>query len=197
MSVQGVSRTLSRAERTANLHHNGATVWFTGLPAAGKTTLTTELERVLVGAGRPAYCLDGDLLRQDLCRDLGFDRAGRAENVRRAAQVARLLADAGVVVLVALISPYARDREEARALHEALAIPFFEVYLDTPLEVCQERDPKGLYQRSRQGEVAALTGVDDPYEPPANPDLRLPPQPLERSVQSVLEMLSAAGVTTI
>jgi adenylyl-sulfate kinase len=192
MSVKGVSSRLSQGERTSLLGHGGATLWFTGLPAAGKTTLTVELERKLVSRGRAAYRLDGDTVRRDLCGDLGFDRDARAENVRRVALVSRLLADAGVLALVALISPYTADRELARQLHDALSLPFFEIFVDTPIEVCQQRDPKGLYEGARRGEVAALTGVDDPYEPPARPDLRVPPQPLGHSVQSVLELLSVS-----
>jgi bifunctional enzyme CysN/CysC len=191
MSVKGVSSKMSQYERTSLLGHGGATLWFTGLPAAGKTTLTVELERELVSRGRPAYRLDGDTVRRDLCGDLGFDREARAENVRRVALVSRLLADAGVLALVALISPYTADRELARGVHGALSLPFLEIFVDTPIELCQQRDPKGLYERARRGELEALTGVDDPYERPSNPDLRLSPQPLERSVQSVLELLSS------
>jgi bifunctional enzyme CysN/CysC len=173
----------------------GGTVWFTGLPAAGKTTLSAALERALLATGHPAYRLDGDELRRHLCDDLGFDRAARAENVRRVAHVARLLADAGSIVLVALVSPYAEDRGRARELHAEIGLPFLEVFLDTPLGICRQRDPKGLYARALRGELSGLTGVDDPYEPPPSPELRLTPEPLERSVQRVLEALSAAELT--
>jgi bifunctional enzyme CysN/CysC len=185
---------LSRAERRAALQRNGATIWFTGLPAAGKTTLSAAVERALVDAGHPAYRLDGDEVRRELCGDLGFDRASRAENVRRVAHVARLLADAGVLVLVALVSPYAVDRAGARELHAAVELPFVEVFLDTPVSVCEERDPKGMYARARRGELAHFTGVDDPYEAPEAPDLRLPPRPLERSVADVLATLQRLSV---
>lgn len=172
----------------------GATVWFTGLPAAGKTTLSASVQRALTGAGRPAYRLDGDELRRSLCADLGFAREDRAENVRRVSHVARLLADAGIVALVALVSPYAIDRARARELHGEFELPFLEVFIDTPIAVCRRRDPKGMYDRAERGELSDFTGVDDPYEAPECPDLRLVPQPLETSVQAVLAVLRTAGV---
>lgn len=181
---------LSRAERRDVFGRRGATVWFTGMPAAGKTTLAAAVERALVEASHSAYLLDGDEVRRDLCRDLGFDRRGRAENVRRVAHAARLLADAGVLVLVALISPYAVDREDARHLHDVLDIPFVEVFLDTPITICERRDPKGMYSRARRGEIANFTGVDDPYERPENPDVRIPPVSIEQSSRLVLDTLS-------
>jgi bifunctional enzyme CysN/CysC len=147
----------------------GATLWLTGLPASGKSTLAHALEEHLVRSGRPAYVLDGDNLRHGLNGDLGFSEADRAENVRRTAHVARLMADAGLVAIVSLVSPYAAERARARELHEDL--PFFEVWVDTPVEVCEQRDPKGLYARARAGEISGMTGIDAPYEPPENPDL--------------------------
>jgi len=184
---------LSREQRRLALGRCGATVWLTGLPAAGKTTLSAALERALLSGGYPAYRLDGDEVRRHLCGDLGFDRISRAENVRRVAEVARLLADAGVVVLVALVSPYAADRELARRLHSELGLPFIEVFVDTPIELCQKRDPKGLYDRARRGELHGFTGVDDPYEPPEHPDVHLTPGPIERSLQAVIEALHGAS----
>jgi len=174
----------------------GATVWFTGLPGAGKTTLSCAVERALMDADHVAYRLDGDEVRRTLCADLGFDRAARAENVRRVACVARMLADAGVIALVALISPYESDRAAARELHEQADLRFIEVYVDTPVEVCRQRDPKGLYAGAVAGDVHLLTGVDDPYERPQRPDLRLGPQPLEQSVRAVLDVLARDGVLT-
>lgn len=184
---------LSRAQREAALGHRGATVWFTGLPAAGKTTLSAAVERALIDAGHLAYRLDGDEVRRELCGDLGFDRSGRAENVRRVAHVARILADASVLVLVALVSPYEVDRARARELHETIGLPFVEVFIDTPIDICEQRDPKGMYARARRGELIGFTGVDDPYEPPSNPDLRLGVQAPQRSVQAVLRTLAQAG----
>ena len=153
----------------------GATVWFTGLSGSGKSTVAAACERLLVDAGRPAYVLDGDNLRHGLNGDLGFSAADRAENVRRVGHVARLLADAGVVALVPLISPYRADREIVRALHAEAALPFLEVFVDTPIELCEQRDPKGLYAKARAGEITGFTGIDDPYEAPAVADLVLRP----------------------
>ncbi|MEU8633722.1 adenylyl-sulfate kinase [Amycolatopsis sp. NPDC048633] len=151
----------------------GATVWLTGLSASGKSSVAVELERRLVAAGRPAYLLDGDNLRHGLNKGLGFSPADRAENVRRVAEVARLFADAGVVAIASLISPYASDRASARAVSGDL--PFVEVFVDTPLEVCEARDPKGMYAKARAGEIQGFTGIDAPYERPTSPDLVLRP----------------------
>jgi bifunctional enzyme CysN/CysC len=153
----------------------GATVWLTGLSGSGKSTVAHEAERLLVSQGRPAYVLDGDNLRHGLNGDLGFSAGDRAENVRRVGHVARLLADAGVVALVPLISPYRADRDLVRAMHDEAGLAFVEVHLDTPIEVCERRDPKGLYAKARAGEITGFTGVDDPYEAPAAPELVLRP----------------------
>jgi len=153
----------------------GLTVWLTGLSASGKSTIAVELERRLVAAGRPAYLLDGDNLRHGLNADLGFGAPDRAENVRRVGEVARLFADAGVVAVASLISPYRADRDRVRAAHEAAGLPFLEVFVDTPLDVCEARDPKGMYAKARAGEIRGFTGVDDPYETPRAPDLVLRP----------------------
>jgi bifunctional enzyme CysN/CysC len=185
---------LTRAERTATLGYGGATVWLTGLPASGKSTLAGALERRLVESGRPAYRLDGDNLRHGLSGDLGFDPADRAENVRRTAHAARLLADAGAIVVVSLVSPYIADRSSAREVHEQHELPFVEVFIDTPLELCERRDPKGLYARARAGEIEGMTGVDDPYEPPPDPDLVVRPSTTEEQVEALLAVLSERGI---
>ena len=151
----------------------GATIWFTGLPASGKSTVAVAVERALVESGRVAYLLDGDNLRHGLSDDLGFSPGDRAENIRRVGHLTRLLADAGVVALASLVSPLKSDREIARALNAAAKLPFIEVYVATSLAECEKRDPKGLYARARTGELSGLTGVDAPYEPPDNPDLAL------------------------
>lgn len=153
----------------------GATVWFTGLSGAGKSTVAAAVYERLVAHGRSAYLLDGDVLRTGLCSDLGFDKESRTENVRRVAEVARLFADAGVVAVAALISPYTVDRAHARAVHEDAGLRFVEVFVDTPLERCEARDPKGLYARARSGELHGLTGVDDPYEIPHDAEIVLHP----------------------
>jgi adenylyl-sulfate kinase len=185
---------LSRRERWEALGHAGATIWFTGLPAAGKSTIASAVEAQLVGEGRPAFMLDGDNLRHGLNGDLGFGEEARTENVRRTAHVARLLADSGTIAIVSLVSPYARDREEAASLHTDADLPFIEVFVDAPLALCEQRDPKGLYARARAGELAGLTGIDAPYEAPTNPDLvlRSGTEPIEASVERVSEALLAA-----
>src|SRR5918998_4805579 len=142
-------RELDRSQRWAALGHGGATVWMTGLPASGKSTVAAGVEARALAEGRSAYVLDGDNLRHGLNGDLGFSASDRAENVRRTAEVAALMADAGVLVLVALVSPYRADRAAARAVHERLGVPFLEVWISTPLEECERRDPKGLYARAR------------------------------------------------
>jgi bifunctional enzyme CysN/CysC len=161
------------ADRSAALGFKGATIWFTGLPASGKSTLAVEIEALLIGAGRPALRLDGDNLRHGLNGDLGFSPEDRAENVRRTAHAAALLAEAGVVALVALVSPYASDRATARAIHAGAGLPFHEVWVSTGLAECERRDPKGLYARARAGELPGLTGVGDIYDAPDSPDLTI------------------------
>ncbi|MBF6475003.1 MULTISPECIES: adenylyl-sulfate kinase [Nocardia] len=153
----------------------GLTVWLTGLSGSGKSTVAVELERRLVAAGRPAFLLDGDNLRHGLNSDLGFSPADREENVRRVGEVAKLFADAGVVAVVSLISPYRADRDRVRAAHEAAGIPFLEVFVDTPLAVCETRDPKGMYAKARAGEIRGFTGIDDPYEAPTEAEIVLRP----------------------
>lgn len=170
----------------------GATVWFTGLSGSGKSTVAVEVERRLVAAGRPAYLLDGDNLRQGLNGDLGFSADDRTENVRRVGEVARLFADAGVVALVPVISPYVADRDRVREIHRLAGVPFVEVFVDTPIEICEQRDPKGLYAKARAGEITGFTGIDDPYEAPASPELRLTPDDGDASAQAgrVLHLLA-------
>ncbi len=167
---------LTREERWAAIGSAGATVWFTGLSGSGKSTVAIEVERQLLAAGRPCYLLDGDNLRHGLNGDLGFSAEDRDENVRRVAEVARLFADAGVVALVPLISPYRAARDRARQVHDVAGLPFLEVFVDTPIELCEQRDPKGLYAKARAGEIRGFTGIDDPYEAPLAPELVLRPE---------------------
>jgi bifunctional enzyme CysN/CysC len=164
---------LEREERWQKLGQRGAVVWMTGLPASGKSTLAHAAEQALVDTGQPAYVLDGDNLRHGLNGNLGFSPEDRAENVRRTAHVAALLADSGAVALVSLVSPYAADRAAAREIADAVGIEFAEVFVDTPIEECERRDPKGLYARARSGEIKGFTGVDAPYEAPERADLTL------------------------
>jgi adenylyl-sulfate kinase len=181
-----VSWHAGRIEREAR-GSRGATVWFTGLPASGKSTIAAVVEERLVSAGRPAYRLDGDNLRHGLNGDLGFSAEDRSENVRRAGEVAALFADAGVVALVSLVSPFATDRDRAREAHDRAGLSFAEVHVATPPEECERRDPKGLWARARAGEIKGFTGVDDPYEPPTDPELTLGPElPAEAAAEEVL-----------
>jgi adenylyl-sulfate kinase len=184
---------VTRAERWQALGHAGATIWLTGLPAAGKSTIAAAVEQRLIAAGRHAFMLDGDNLRHGLNGDLGFDEEARRENVRRTAHVARLLAEAGTVALVSLVSPYAQDREQAVALHAEADLGFIEVFVDASPTLCELRDPKGLYARARAGELHGLTGVDAPYESPSAPDLvvRSGEETVEAAATRVLEALSA------
>jgi|SRR4051794_34861335 adenylyl-sulfate kinase len=186
---------LSRERRYELLGQRGGTVWFTGLPASGKSTVAAALVVRLVEAGIPAYRLDGDNLRHGLNGDLGFDQFSREENVRRAAEVARLMADAGTVVVVSLVSPYLEGRAGARARHEEDGLPFVEVWVSTPLEECERRDPKGLYARARRGEVKHMTGIDDPYEPPVDAEVELGcGVPADEGVERVIAVLAERGV---
>ncbi len=179
---------LSREERWGALGGAGATIWLTGLSGSGKSRIATAVEHSLVKSGRPALMLDGDNLRHGLCSDLGFSEEDRAENVRRVGEVAKLLAESGVVAIASLVSPFQNARDRVRAAHEEAGIPFYEVHVDTPLEQCEERDPKGLYAKARAGEITDLTGVGSPYEAPERPELRTAAE-LETAVREVLALL--------
>jgi len=156
-----------------------------------KSSLAGELERVLIESGQSAYLLDGDNLRHGLNSDLGFSAEDRDENIRRVSEVARLIADAGLVALVPVISPYRQARQQARNIHEAADLRFVEVFVDTPLEVCERRDPKGMYAKARAGEIKGFTGIDDPYEIPSSPEVHLKPNhgTPQQQAEIVLEVL--------
>ncbi len=181
--------TVERAARWDRLGLSGATVWFTGLSGSGKSTVADAVATALLDAGRHPYVLDGDNVRHGLNADLGFSAADRAENVRRIGEVARLMGDAGLVALVPVVSPYRADRDRVRAAHAAADLAFVEVFVDTPLELCEQRDPKGLYAKARAGQLTGMTGIDDPYEPPLAPDLTLTPAALADQVAAVLAAL--------
>jgi len=189
---------LTRAARFAALKTNGATLWFTGLSASGKSTIAALLERVLVERGVHCYRLDGDNIRHGLNSDLGFSAADRAENIRRVGEVATMFAESGTLALASFISPYAADRDACRRLHERAGLPFFEIFVDAPLAVCERRDPKGMYSKARAGELQGFTGVDDPYEAPVSPELVLATAEcsVEQCVQGCLELLRARGLVT-
>lgn len=188
---QGV---IDRAARRRQLRMAGATVWMTGLSGSGKSTVAFEVEQRLVSAGVPAYVLDGDNLRHGLNIELGFSAADRAENVRRVGEVALLLADAGVIALAPLVSPYRSDRDAVRARHSVAAVPFVEVHVATSLEECERRDPKGLYARARAGQITGMTGLDDPWEPPLRPELELLEGDPSEQAEQVMDALAALGL---
>lgn len=160
---------LPREERWRKLGQHPAIAWLTGLSGAGKSSIANAVDRALTESGRHTMVIDGDNLRLGLSRDLGFSATDRAENIRRAAEAARLMADAGIVVIVSLISPLREERAMAQQI--ASDIPFFEVFIDTPLMICEGRDPKGLYSRARAGMLSDFAGISYPYEPPENPNL--------------------------
>ena len=176
-------------DRAGLLGHGAVTVWLTGLPGSGKSTLAHAAEALLAAQGVLAYVLDGDNLRFGLNSDLGFSPEDRAENIRRAGEVAALLRDAGAVVLASFVSPYRRDRDRVRSLHPDGS--FVEVFVDAPLSVCEQRDPKGLYARARSGAIADVTGVSAPYEAPTGPEMRIDTSAID------VETASAAVVAEV
>ena len=213
---------VTRTERAQLFKQQGCTIWFTGLSGSGKSTLAVALEQVLIQRGYPAYVLDGDNVRFGLNAGpkilmetrnygkapakrfgLGFSAEDREENIRRIGEVANLFADAGLIALTSFISPYRKDRDAARAIHErnkSGAIPFIEVYMNTALEVCEQRDPKGLYRQARKaladGRGMGFTGVDDPYEAPLKPELTIDTakKSPQEAVAAVLELLLQRGI---
>jgi bifunctional enzyme CysN/CysC len=189
---------IPRGERWGAAGVHGLTVWLTGLSGSGKSTIAAAVSERLAARGVLTYTLDGDNLRHGLNGDLGFSADDRSENVRRVGEVARLFADAGLIALVPLISPYRAGREHARALHDAAGLVFLEVFVDTPIEVCEQRDPKGLYAKARAGELRGFTGIDDPYEAPREPQLVLPGGAITvpDAVDAIVELLAGRGVVT-
>ncbi len=188
--------TVTRDERKGCMKQTGGTIWLTGLSASGKSTIAVAVEQVLCQQGRPVYRLDGDNIRFGLNKNLGFSAEDRAENIRRIGEVCKLFADAGVVTLASFISPYAADRDAVRELHKEAGLPFAECYVEVPLEIAEERDPKGLYKKARAGEIKGFTGIDDPYEAPESPEMLIPTgeKSLEESVAMVLEGIQANGL---
>jgi len=162
---------VTRAHREKLLDQRGALLWLTGLSGSGKSTVAFRVEHALIERGCVAYVLDGDNVRHGLNSNLGFSADDRAENIRRIGEVGKLFVDAGLITLSSLVSPYRADRDQVRAL--LAEDQFFEIYVNTPLEICEQRDPKGLYKRARAGEIPNFTGISDPYEEPQAPELEL------------------------
>ncbi len=178
---------VTREERGALLQQRGGTIWLTGLPASGKSTTAFALEHRLIKLGFLAYVLDGDNVRHGLNKDLAFSAGEREENIRRVAEVAKLFADAGLIVITSFISPFRKERHFARQIHKDAGLAFAEIFVDTPLEVCETRDPKGHYARARRGELKGFTGIDDPYEPPLSPEMVI--ETADHDPQAIVEQI--------
>ena len=187
---------ITRDDRTRLIGQQGVTIWFTGLSGSGKSTLAVALEQALYERGHLSYRLDGDNIRLGINKNLGFSAEDRAENIRRIGEIAKLFADTGVITLSSFISPYRSDRDRVREIHEASGLRFIEVFVDCPLAVAEQRDPKGLYKKARAGEIKNFTGIDDPYEPPAAPDIHLHTDraSLEEEVSSILSYLEQQAI---
>ena len=189
---------VSPAQRRANMGQRGATVWFTGLSGSGKSTVAVAVEKHLIEQGRHACRLDGDNVRHGLCANLGFSPEDRDENIRRIGEVARLFADAGLICLCSFVSPYRDARQRVRDLHQSAdpPLPFLEAFVDVPVDVAEQRDPKGLYAKARAGQLQNFTGISAPFEPPASPEIHLKTheQDLDRCVDAVIQTLHRHGI---
>jgi adenylylsulfate kinase len=185
---------ITRDDRTQLNGHRGCTVWLTGLSGSGKSTIAVQLEKHLLERGVRTYILDGDNIRHGLNKNLGFSPEDRTENIRRIGEVAKLFTEAGLVTLTAFISPYRADRDQVRSIMQEG--DFVEVFVDCPVEVCEERDVKGLYKKARAGEIKEFTGISAPYEAPAKPELTIltAGQSVEASAQQIIEHLEGKGV---
>lgn len=182
--------------RAENMGQRGATLWLTGLSASGKSTIAVELERMLLSSGKHAYRLDGDNIRMGLNKNLGFSAEDRTENIRRIGEVTKLFADSGMISIASFISPYKVDRDHAREIHVDSKIPYFEVYVECPLEEAEKRDPKGLYKKARAGEIKGFTGIDDPYEAPESAEivLKTHEMSIKESAQALYKLLEDNGI---
>jgi len=188
-NVQPQHFQINKESRSVLNNQKPCVLWFTGLSGSGKSTIANELEKKLFEMGHRTYVLDGDNVRHGLCKDLGFTEEDRVENVRRVAEVSKLMIDAGLIVLATFISPYRADRKMARTLFDDGE--FFEIFIDTPLEVCEARDSKGLYKKARKGEIKNFTGIDSQYEKPDSPDLRISPEngSISTNIRKLLDLL--------
>jgi adenylylsulfate kinase len=187
---------VTRADRGKLINQQGATLWFTGLSGSGKSTVAVALESALFARGHLCYRLDGDNIRLGINKNLGFSEEDRAENIRRIGEISKLFVDTGIISLSSFVSPYRRDRDNVRKLHEEAGMPFIEIYLDVPLSVAEDRDPKGLYKKARAGEIKNFTGIDDPYEAPEKAEIVLKSHEmsLEEEVDVLLKELEKLGV---
>jgi len=187
---------ISRDDRNRMMKQRGATLWFTGLSGSGKSTIAVALEEALFERGHLSYRLDGDNIRLGINKNLGFSAEDRTENIRRIGEIAKLFVDSSVIALTSFISPYREDRDQVRALHEEAGMPFIEVFVDCALAEAEKRDPKGLYKKARAGEIKNFTGIDDPYEAPANAELHLhtDQMTLEEEVDILLKYLEDQGI---
>jgi adenylylsulfate kinase len=191
---------VTRPDRENLLAQRGVTLWFTGLSGSGKSTIAFTLEHALVERGQLAYVLDGDNVRHGLNKNLGFSASDREENIRRIGEVARLFADTGVIALTSFISPYRKDRDQARKIHQDSGLPFIEIMVEVPIDVCESRDPKGLYVKARAalaaGKGIGFTGIDDPYEAPLAPELVLRNDQMtpQQAAAEVIAYLEANGL---
>jgi len=187
---------VKREDRYQILRQKGATIWFTGLSGSGKSTVAVALENALHQLGKLSYRLDGDNVRLGINKNLGFSEEDRKENIRRIGEIAKLFGDAGTIALSSFISPYKADRDEVRRLHEEADLKFVEVFVDCALEVAERRDPKGLYKKARAGEIKNFTGIDDPYEAPARPEIHLhtDSMALEEEVSMIIDYLNSNDI---
>ena len=187
---------ITREDRNRLLGQKGATLWFTGLSASGKSTIAVALEAVLYEQGKLCYRLDGDNIRFGINKNLGFSAEDRAENIRRIGEIAKLFVDSSLIVLSSFISPYWKDREQVRKLHEEAGFEFVEIFVDCSLETAEQRDPKGLYKKARAGEIKNFTGIDDPYEAPGNPEIHLhtDQMTLEEEVEIIVEYMKEKSI---
>lgn len=187
---------ITQKNRNKLLDQKGATLWFTGLSGSGKSTVAVALEQELFKQGKLSYRLDGDNIRLGINKNLGFCAEDRAENIRRIGEIAKLFVDCGVIALSSFISPYRKDRDFVRSLHNASNMPFIEVFVDCSLDAAESRDPKGLYKKARAGEIKNFTGIDDPYEAPVNPEIFLNTESmtLAQEVDIIIKQLQHRGI---
>ena len=198
-NVHWHSGEVTREDRYKVLGHKGATLWFTGLSGSGKSTVAVALENALTARGKLCYRLDGDNIRLGINKNLGFSAEDRTENIRRIGEISKLFVDTGVIVLSSFISPYRADRDVVRALHEVDKMDFIEVHVDCALAEAEKRDPKGLYKKARAGEIKGFTGIDDPYEAPAKPEVHLhsDQMSLEHEVEILIAELERRGILNV